>query len=72
MPSYGYVIAVVLLSPAVAGIFRYLRHRAYLNTARYLCDHHGLPALRVFLQLAAVEELERPALNRRGSRRAPR
>jgi hypothetical protein len=60
MFGISYLILIAVLSSVVGGVFRYLRHRAYLNTARYLCDRHGLPALRTFLQLTARERTATP------------
>jgi hypothetical protein len=64
MPSLVHFAVFVLVSASAASLFRYLRHRDYLKTARYLCDQHGLPALRAFLELTAGGEVTRPAADR--------
>jgi hypothetical protein len=54
MPDVLHFVVVNLI-PAVLGPaalvagFRYLTRRAYLKTAKELCDRHGLVALDTFL-----------------------
>jgi hypothetical protein len=61
MSALGSLAAVL----GSAGLFGYLRYRAYLRTTRYLCDRHGLPAMREFLRHASDTRSERRRLARR-------
>jgi hypothetical protein len=52
--SVCHLLAFATVCPVLSGLFRYLRITEHLRMARYLCDHHGIQAMRMFLSLAPL------------------